>query len=807
MKRRYCKTSAEQRKYLRRRALKLTVAIIAVLTIIGLCAVSAFALYVGNNVKTQIDISLFEGAGSDTVTRLYYFDDGGNAVELTDQRLYGSHVTVYTSLGSIPKTLINAFVAIEDKRFYSHHGVDWYRTAAAGVNYIFKGQSAFGGSTITQQLIKNVTGSDEVAVSRKLQEIFYALDLEEKMGKDEILELYLNIVNLSQGCYGVGAAAEKYFSKSVSELTLIESAAIAAITKNPSYYDPINHPEHNRDRRDVILSQMLEQGYINEQEFESAYGKELELKVGRETSGINSWYTDMVIEDVIADLMNELGYTRAAASYLVYNGGLRIYTAQDPSIQQSVEIYYADEENFPVDDREAGQSGIILIDPTDGDVLGVAGAIGEKAANRIQSYATDTKRPSGSVIKPLSVYAPALEDGIITWSSVYDDVPVEFFEENGKMSAWPNNASNSFAGLANVKYALQESLNTVAVKALYDLGTERSYEYLVKRFGIESLISSDCDTAPLALGQQTYGVTLREITAAYTAFANGGFAYRARSYVTVMTKNGDVLLDNTSHGERVISEGNAAVMTKLLQNVVELGSSSVTVSLRESVEVAAKTGTTQNSCDRWFVGYTPYYVCGVWYGHEYPSTLPQSTLRVCSTVWNDVMTELHSEFVESGEVKRFELPENVIQAAYCRDSGKLMTASCLIDARGEREEIGWFVDGTQPKSFCECHVTVKYDLFGEGVALDGCLPHECVSVGMIRVQRSFPVQITVSDAQYVWRELDAALAPNSDDISPFFAASLGEGEYCGVSDAERQFNSACRDHGGYAYWLFSRKRD
>ncbi len=807
MKRRCCKTSAEQRRYLRRRALKTALVVVSVVVILGLSAVSAFALYVGNNVKTQIDLSLFEGAGSDTVTRLYYFDAEGNAIELTDQRLYGSQVTVYTSLDRIPESLINAFVAIEDKRFYSHHGVDWLRTAAAGVNYIFKGKSSFGGSTITQQLIKNVTGSDEVAISRKLQEIFYALDLEEKLEKDEILELYLNIVNLSQGCYGVGSAAEKYFSKSVSELSLVESAAIAAITKNPSYYDPIRHPENNRDRRDVILSQMLEQGYITEQEFASAYGRQLELNISREASGINSWYTDMVIEDVISALMNELGYTRAAASYLVYNGGLRIYTSQDPSVQQSVEDYYADEENFPADDRESGQSGIIVIDPTDGDILGVAGAIGDKTANRIQSYATDTKRPSGSVIKPLSVYAPALEEGILTWASVYDDVPVEFLENNGKTVAWPNNATNTFVGLTNVKYALQESLNTVAVKALYELGEEISYDYLLNRFGIESLTPSDCDTAPLALGQQTYGVTLREITAAYTAFANGGMAYRARSYVAVMTKSGDVLLDNTSVGERVISEGNAAVMTKLLQNVVELGSTSVTVTLRESVDVAAKTGTTQNSCDRWFVGYTPYYVCGVWYGHEYPSTLPQSTLRICSTVWNDVMTELHSGFVESGEVKRFEVPENVIRASYCMDSGKLMTASCLIDARGDREEIGWFVDGTQPKSFCECHVTVRYDIFGEGVALDGCRPYRCVSVGMIRVERSFPVEVTVKDAQYVWRELDASLPPSSDDGSPFFAAILEEGEYCGVSDAERQFNSGCRDHAADSYLLFSRKRD
>ncbi len=806
MKKRSCKTSAEQKKYLHRRALKVLIAVLSALMILSLSAVSVFAIYVGNNVETQVDLGIFEKIGSDTVTRLYYFDENGNAVELTDDRLYGSQVTVYTSLDRIPQTLIDAFVAIEDKRFYTHHGVDWYRTAAAGVNYILKTRETFGGSTITQQLIKNVTGSDELQLSRKLQEIFYALDLEEKLGKEEILELYLNIVNLSQGCYGVGAAAEKYFSKSVSELTLLESAAIAAITKNPSYYDPINHPENNRDRRDVILSQMLEQGYIDQADFDSAYEKELTLNIGREAAVVNSWYTDMVVEDIINDLMTELGYTRAAASYLVYNGGLHIYTAQDPSVQETVESYYADESNFPSDDREEGRSGIIIIDQTNGNVLGVAGSIGEKTANRLQNYATETKRPSGSAIKPLSVYAPALEEGLITWASVYDDVPLEFSEENGEVSYWPKNADNVYHGLTTVQYALQESLNTVPIRVLDELGVDTSFDYLYNRFGLESLVESDCDIAPLALGQQTYGVTLRELTAAYTALANGGVAQRARSYLTVMTQDGDVLLDNTTVSERVISEGNAAVMTKLLQNVVSHGSSALTVSLRETVEVAAKTGTTQNSCDRWFVGYTPYYVCGVWYGHEYPTTLPSSTLRICSTVWNAVMTEVHSDIVASGSVKRFEAPENVISASYCKDSGGLMTASCLIDVRGSREEIGWFVDGTQPKSFCECHITVSYDTVGQGVACNSCRAFDCTSVGMIEVERSFPYQVTLSDAQYVWRALETGYAPSSEDSEPFFSANLNDGEYCGISAVERQFNSGCRYHSNYYTRAFYTKR-
>ncbi len=798
MKKRKTGEVAEQRKNRRRYRVKIILGIVAVLILIGLIGVAALALYVENNVDTRVDLSLFEAAGADTVSHLYYFDADGHAVELTDDRLYGAQVTVYTSIDRIPKTLIDAFIAIEDKRFFTHHGVDWYRTAAAGVNYVLKTRETFGASTITQQLIKNVTGSDEVKLSRKLQEIFYALDLEQNLDKNEILELYLNIVNLSQGCYGVGAAAEKYFSKSVDELDLLESAAIAAITKNPSYYDPINHPENNRERRDVILSQMLEQGYIDHEAFDSAYGKELTLTIGREATVVNSWYADMVVEDIINDLCGELGYTRAAASYLVYNGGLHIYTAQDPIVQTAVESYYSDESNFPSDDRESGRSGIIVIDPTDGDILGVAGSIGEKTANRVQNYATDVKRPSGSSIKPLSVYAPALEEGLITWATVYDDVPLEFYESDGKTVGWPANATNIYRGLTNISYAIEESLNTVAIRALYDLGLDTSFDYL-ERFGIYNLTETDRDVAPLALGQQTYGITLRELTSAYSALANGGVAHSARSYITVMTSDGKVLLDKTSVGERVISEGNAAVMTKLLQNVVEYGSSSATVTLRESVEVAAKTGTTQDSCDRWFVGYTPEYICGVWYGHEYPSTLPQSTLRICSTVWNAVMTELHADDIERGQKLRFELPENVIRAGYCKDSGKLMTSSCMLDPRGEREELGWFVDGTQPKSFCECHVTVAYDSLAGGVATSVCPPFGLEAVGLIQIKRSFPVEVTVTDAQYVWRYLPDNIAPSADGSSAFFSPMLEDGEYCGISASERQFNAGCPSHSGYFY--------
>ena len=776
----------------------------AFLLILLACA-AALVLYASSHgIKREFDMSLTDGVLCDSVTKLYYSDEEGEAHELDGGKLRGSYVRTFVPISDIPEDLVNAFIAIEDKRFYTHHGVDFYRTARAGVNYIIHSSSSYGASTITQQLVKNLTGRDEVTADRKLQEIVYALDLETKLEKKEILELYLNVINLSGNCYGVGAAAERYFSKPVSELDLAECACIAAITKNPSRYDPIKHPENNAARRDVILSEMLEQGYISWEEYDSAYGRELSFSHSDEREEFNSWYVDMVINDVIDDLVSELGYSREAASRLIYGGGLKIYTLEDPAVQECVEEYYADESNFPENGGQ-GRSAVIVIDPYTGAILGVAGNIGEKTGDRVQSYATDTKRPSGSTIKPLSVYAPGLEEGVLTWATVYDDVPVEFVSDgDGGYRTWPNNATMTFRGLTNVRYAIENSLNTVAVRALLDLGEEKAYQYLKEGFGLASLLPQDTGAAALALGQQSRGVTLRELTAAYSVFANGGIYSSPRSYSLVMTYDGKVLLGNDPESRRVISEANAAVMTKLLERVVT-GASGEKISLRDDLPIAGKTGTTQKSCDRWFVGYTPYYLCGVWYGNEYPSTLPDNTRTVCSETFNAVMTLLHADILDAGEVRDFPLPDNVIQATFCRDSGKLMTGACICDPRGEREESGWFVSGTQPMSLCNRHVLVDYDVRGGGVATPYCPRDNVTRVGLLRVERDFPEQIFVSDAQYAAGGR-ISMSPEFSGVGrAYFASSLKEGRYCGISEVGKQYNCGCPLHSNLSSRIFGRR--
>ncbi len=807
---------------------KFLLIVLLFLVIFCLIVGMVFAIYINKKIEKTVDESLFSMVGSDSSTTLYYYDqsetDGKTeAVEIKGETLYGGYRCVYVDFEKIPDHLVHAFVSIEDKRFYDHKGVDWKRTVSAGINYFLKFNDSFGGSTITQQLIKNVTDKDEYSFQRKLQEIFWALDLETKMDKQEILGLYLNIINLSQGCYGVQAASEYYFSKNVWELSLSESACIAAITNSPSYYDPILNPQHNKTRRDLILREMQKQGYISYEEMESAIQSELGLKINEkfDSREINSWYVDMVLEDIINDLIEEKGYSRTMANLMIYTGGLKIYTAMDPEIQAIVENYYANTAHFYSDaQRETPQSAMIVIDPQNGDILGVAGAIGSKNANRIQNFATQTHRPAGSVIKPLSVYAPALERGLITWASVYDDVPVSFGKYNldstkGEIIqpvAWPKNSTGTYRGLTNVNYALEHSVNTVTVRVLQELGLQESFDFLYHKLNMKSLISSgytedgtyitDIDLASLALGQMNYGVTVREITAAYSIFVNEGIYNSPRSYYKVTDSTGSILLENRYKGTAVLGADSASIAGRMLQNVVKNGTATA-ISLQNTVDCAGKTGTTQNNYDRWFIGYTPYFIGGVWYGYEYPKALSGS--NICIDIWDDVMTRIHErrvfQSVGRENLDTFSLDENVVECEYCMDSGALMTQACQRDPRGSRKELGYFVSGTEPIQYCTCHIPVKYDQAEGGVSLDNPCPSDSVQyVGLIQVERSFPIQITVTDAQYVWREIGDSVLPETSPTLPFFNNALGKNEFCGISKTELQYNRFCRAHFDYFAW-------
>lgn len=623
--------------------------------------------------NNQIDDAVIEGHMQSGESKLYYFDhaDRTYASKKVESKLYceihGAQKYERVSIDEVPQHLKDAFISIEDRNFYRHNGVDLIRTARASMNYIFKRHSSFGASTITQQLVKNLTGLDEISARRKINEIFCALDLESRYTKDEILEMYLNIINLGNGCRGVRSAARYYFSLNLQDLDLAQCACIAAITNNPTYYDPIKMAENNKKRRDIILKCMYDEGYIDNESLNAALSEEIVLNISdTDTEGVNSWYTDMVIDDVINALCEKYKISRSAASDMLYMGGLKIYTAVDTDIQRIVEGYYGDTGNFKNADTGLA-SAFIIIDQKTGDILGVAGNIGKKEKDRIQNFATDTKRPSGSAIKPLSVYAPALERGIISWSSIYEDSPV--ISEN---TPWPRNASGTYVGNVDIAYAVKHSLNTVPVKILNQLGVNESLRFLKEKLGFASLhhatdtaVFDECP-ASLALGQHENGVTLRELTAAYTIFDAGEYK-RPRSYYKVTDHNGNILLDSSDDGEYVISPENAAIMTKLLEGVVNDGTARGAIGLDDRVSVAGKTGTTTGTYDRYFIGYTPSLLAGAWMGYEYPKSMYGKNPTL--SIWNDIMSRIYEMSEYENESKSFHIPSSVHKLSYDKTTG------------------------------------------------------------------------------------------------------------------------------------------
>lgn len=777
------------RKYLRGFwVLVLSLSLLVLITLIGVVIIGG--IYAGS-LDSEISEELFFSASSDRTTRLYYQAENGEQTELIGDRLSGYENALYCPLDDMSSDLIEAFVAIEDKRFFEHGGIDWLRTCSAVREYLKTGNAHFGGSTITQQLVKNLTGESQRSVSRKISELRRAAAVEKRFGKREILEQYLNVVNLSQSCYGVKTAANVYFSKEPSELTLAESATIAAITNNPAKYDPIRHPEANRLRRNVILREMLEQGRIDEKRYREAVESESILCVNRDalTGKINSWFADLVIRDVINAFVTERGMSEAAASRLMYCGGLKIYTTVDPRLQEQLTAYYADSENFPThSDGKKAQSAMMIVDPKSGDVLAVAGAVGEKTGNRVQSFATDARRPSGSVIKPLSVYAPALEKGMITYATVFDDVPKRF-RANG--APWPRNSPDIYRGLTNVNAALTHSVNTVAVSVLERLGNRTSYRFLTEQLGFHSLSAEkDMGSAALALGQQSDGVSLSELIGGYTALANGGVYEGIRCYYKVLDGSDKVLLTRESAQKRVLDADNAAIMTMLLRQVT-LNGTAKSLSLTEKVDVAGKTGTSGKSCDKWFIGYTPELLAGVWYGYEYPESLSDVKGNPALDIFDRFMGEAIK--IRGVKQRQFETAGDLVAVRYCKDSGKLPSDACRFDPRGDRLEVGYFKKGTEPTDYCDCHVCVSY-CDHNGVATASCPSDACHTTALIRVIRRFPRQIKVLDAPYTYGGAAVEREQILTNNEPYYAVNYQSKQYFGIAMDTIPYNRICPGH-------------
>lgn len=623
---------------------------------------------------------------------IYYEDESGTPQEL--EQIQGEDNCIWIDSSQIPQIMKDAMVSIEDERFYKHHGVDIKRTLGATGKWVLAkigiGSSSYGGSTITQQVIKNITKENQNTPTRKIKEMMRAVALEKQLTKDEILTMYLNIVYFANNCNGVEAASNTYFNKTASELSLAEAASIAGITQFPSEFDPFVHPDKNIEKRNLVLGKMLELGYISNTEYAEASASDLVVSNAHRANGgrITSYFVDQVINDVINDLVEQKGYSVDFATQQVYNGGMKIYSTVDPSIQTIMEDVFTDTSNFPYTGKGA-QSAMVIMDPYTGKIRGLIGGLGEKTDIRGWNRATQSKRQPGSSFKPLSVYAPAVDTGKITEVTVFTDEKITI--GNDKWS--PKNAYDGFLGDMTVKEAVARSSNIPAVKVLDTVGVSTSFGYLQNKFHFSTLVDGDKNYSSLALGGLTQGVTVKEMAAAYCTFVNSGKYIKPYTYTQVLDSTGQVILANSANATQAISAASAFITADLLSGVVN---SSVGTgrgaSLNSGISTYGKTGTTDDDCDKWFVGFTPYYVGACWYGFDTPSSISAAGVSGNPTVtaWKLVMDKIHASL----NTKELTKPNNVVSATVCELSGMVATDTCP-------STTGYFVEGTQPKTRCD----------------------------------------------------------------------------------------------------------
>ncbi len=715
---------------------------------------------------------------------MYYVDSNGD-IQLY-QSIYAETSSKWAQYEDIPEDLIMAAVAIEDHRFFTHQGVDWITTVKATARMFF-GDSSVGGSSITQQLIKNVLlteddSADEITVQRKVLEIFRAIQLEKNYDKETIMEMYLNVIYLGQNCRGVRAAAETYFGKELEKLTLAECASLISITNNPSLFDPYSDNVftyegeerdgmgRNKHRQRIVLLTMLNEEWITRAEYDEALAQPLVLKSGidpedRMTACTNpnctyedirstfleedgnvicpecgskadieedasrtyySWYADTVLEDVAMALAEKDGVawndsTKEIYKQKIQRGGYHIYTCLDKDVQDELDAVYTDYDAIPsVRGGQQLQSAMVIIDNQTGDIVALVGGVGEKEGFDNWNRATDSRRQSGSSIKPLSVYAPAFETGVITPATVVPDMPISY--EDGP---YPMNDNDEYRYSRTIYSAVTNSVNTVAARTMEMAGINYCYDFTTNRFGLSTLVDSYVDSSgvehsdigigPLALGGQTWGVTVRDMATAFATFANNGVYRKARTFTKVYDSDGNLVLDNTQYQETILSEKTVNYMNYCLVNATANGTGKE--AKISGITTAGKTGTTNDKKDRWYCGYTGYYTAAVWTGFDTPAVIrPKKVSNPAAVLFEKVLDGVHDGL----ENKSLYSTKDMVKVSVCLDSGLLATDACSADPREiDRVATAYVYPEDRPDGKCDKHVTVEY-CSGGGVATEYC---------------------------------------------------------------------------------------
>ena len=618
-------------------------------------------------------------------------DSSSDYVEM--ERIHGDENRIWVSYENIPEDLINATVALEDKRFWQHQGVDWRRTFASAVNLIIPiYEGTPGGSTLTQQVVKNITNDNDVSIVRKAKEILRAMKLEKHYSKEQIIEVYLNTISLGNNTAGVQAAANLYYNKDVGELNAAECASIISITQNPTKYNPFTNYDNLVKRTQDCLYMMHQQGYLTDEEYEEAANYQLVIstETSQQVSSYTdwSWFTEQALSDVMDDLQEQLGYTEEEAYDLLYNRGLRIYTTCDVEMQDYLEEAFNVDSNstiFPAVVNETYPEGAFVVLDLNGQIKALAGSNRDKEGARVFNRARDAVRHPGSTIKPIASYALAVENDIIHFSSLVLDSPITLVE-NGVSRQWPVNFYGTYLGNITVDLAIRRSTNTIPVKLQQILSPQVSFNFLKNKLGMETLVESrtengkvysDINIAPMALGEMTDGVTPLSMAGAYQIFGNGGYYTKPYSYTKVTDASGNVILDQKPVPSQVISGETATVMNHLLQGVTTGSQGTGTTAKFSAMPVAGKTGTSDNDNNQWFIGVTPYYVGVCWLGYDIPERISYYSYAP-PIIFKNIMGPIHQNL----PVIQFRDNTNVEVLEFCTITGDLAGEDCTTTSYG-----------------------------------------------------------------------------------------------------------------------------
>lgn len=700
------------------------------------------------------------------------------------------------SFDQLPDDLVNAFIAIEDSRFYEHNGIDLKGILRAAYVGITSGRFSEGASTITQQLIKNnvLQGGYETSIAdklrRKIQEQFLATKLEDQLdNKETILEYYLNTINLGGNCLGVQTAAHRYFGKNVWELTLSECTVLAATTSNPSRYNPLTHPKENAVRRKIVLEKMYDQNFITYDQKNDALADDVYSRIQTADNTFSgsivfSYFTDAVYNQVCDDLQSKLGYSASQSYKLLYSGGLQIYSTMDPSIQAIVdeEVNNADNyisstgsrlleyslnytltvchadgsestytENdltsyFQSEKKQATfanvyaskediyryirefkasilisgdsvtnetitpilepQESVVVMNQSNGHVAAISGGRGEKEGSLTLNRALHSNRQPGSASMIISMFAPAIDSCGATLASTYYDSP--YSSGNQQVLNW---WGNPYLGYNNIRQAITYSMNVIGARCLTSLVSDSTaYDYL-ELFGLGDTSGQEISFS-LANTNSSYTVTNEMLTAAFASIANDGIYQKPTYYTKVLDRHGNILLESVPSQTRIIKSSSAALLTNAMEDVISSDSSyyyqygitpTGTLCQVDSMTLAGKSGTTTSGSDVWFIGYSPYYTCGIWSGYDDSKVLSNGT-EYHKTIWQKIMARIHADL----DNKDFVFTDELESAKICSKSGLLaVDGVCNSSSSNACVYTEYFAPGTAPTSYCDRHYALR----------------------------------------------------------------------------------------------------